>query len=288
MKSRNALLLLLLTSLIWGFAFVAQSTASDSIGSFTYNAIRMFLGAIVLIPFALKSLKQNIKKNDYIKKLLKGGIICGIFLAVASYLQQYGIAFTTAGKAGFITSLYILFVPVISLFLGKKNPPQIWLCVLAGLVGAYLLSVQDGFSISKGDLFIFACAICFSLHILAIDKFGKDVDGIELSMVQFATAGIVCSIGMFFEQPNPSAVSSAWLPLLYSGILSCGVAYTLQVVGQKYLAPTPATLALSLESVWAVIGGTLLLGETMNTREIIGCIILFSAVVIAQLPPKKN
>ncbi len=289
MKTRNALLLLLLTSFIWGFAFVAQSTAAKDIGPFTYNAIRMLLGALSLVPFSLKTLRSNIKKEGYTKKLMKGGMICGCFLAIASYLQQFGIAYTTAGKAGFITSLYILFVPVISLFFGKKNPPRIWICVAIGLIGAYLLSVKDGFEISKGDLFVSLCAICFCLHILSIDKFGKDVDAIELSMVQFATAGAICSIGMFFfEKPEISSILSAWIAILYSGVLSCAVAYTLQVVGQKYLKPAPATLALSLESVWAAIGGALILKESMNARELVGCIILFASVIVAQLPAKSE
>lgn len=288
MKQRNALFLLLLTSLIWGFAFVAQSTAAEAIGPFTYNAIRMLLGALVLVPFALRTLPKNLKEDGYGKKLLKGGIICGTFLGIASYLQQFGIAYTTAGKAGFITSLYILFVPIISLSLGKKNPLRIWICVLIGLIGAYLLSVQDGFSISKGDLFILACAIGFALHILSIDKFGKGVNGIELSMVQFTTASIICFIGMITEDVSGKAILSAWIAIAYSGIFSCGIAYTLQVVGQKYLPPAPATLALSLESVWAAIGGMLLLNERMNTKETIGCVLLFIAVIAAQMPNKKE
>ncbi len=289
MKTRTALFLLLLTSFIWGFAFVAQSTAAESIGPFTYNAIRMLLGALVLLPIALKTLPNNLKKVGYSKKLLSGGIVCGLFLGLASYLQQYGIAYTTAGKAGFITSLYILFVPVIGLFLKKKNPPKIWICVAVGLIGAYLLSVQDGFYISKGDLLIFICAICFSLHILAVDSFGKDVNGVELSMIQFATAGIICLIGMFFfEAVSIKSILSAWLPIVYSGVFSCGVAYTLQVIGQKYVPPAPATLALSLESVWAAVGGMIILGEKMNAREIIGCIILFLSVIFAQLPSRKK
>ena len=288
MKTRNAFFLLLLTSFIWGTTFVAQSTAANNIGPFTYNAIRMLIGALVLLPFSYKSLRKNLRIEGYAKKLLVRGAICGTFLGLASHLQQYGIAYTTAGKAGFITSLYILIVPIISLFLGKKNPLRIWICVAFGIIGAYLLSVDEGFSISKGDFYIFLCAIGFSLHILAIDKLGKDINGIELSMVQFTTASILCFIGMLFENVDLSSILSAWFPIIYAGVFSCGIAYTLQIVAQKYLKPTQATLVLCLESVWAAVGGFIILGEKMNLKEILGCTILFIAVVVAQIPSKSQ
>lgn len=289
MKERNAILVLLLASFIWGFAFVAQSKAADAIGPLTYNGIRMLIGAFTLLPLAYGTLKEHIEDKSYMRKLLMGGLLCGLCLGVASVLQQSGIAYTTAGKAGFITSLYILFVPIFSLLLGKRSTKRIWLCVLFGLLGAYMLSISDGFAVSKGDFLIFLCAIVFAIHILIIDHFGKDVNGVELSLMQFLIAGLCCFVLMFIvEKPDFTAVRSAIVPILYSGVMSCGVAYTLQIIGQKYVKPAPATLALSLESVWAAVGGALLLSERMSTREAFGCIILFSSVIIAQIPEKTK
>ena len=287
MKERNAILLLLITSLIWGFAFVAQSNAADSIGPLTYNGVRMLIGAMALLPLTYKKLKVHLKDKTYTKKLVKAGILCASCLGCASVLQQAGIAYTTAGKAGFITSLYMLIVPIISLFLGKRISKKVWTCVFAGIVGAYLLSMNEGFTIAKGDFLVLLCAIVFALHIMVIDHFGKDVDGVELSQMQFFFAGIVCFILMFFfEDVNFSAIKSVSGAILYSGIMSCGVAYTLQIVAQKHVSPAPATLTMSLESVWAAIGGALILGERMTIKEVIGCCILFSAVVVSQLPEK--
>ena len=287
MKERNAILLLLITSLIWGFAFVAQSNAADSIGPLTYNGVRMLIGAMALLPLTYKKLKVHLKDKAYTKKLIKAGLLCASCLGCASVLQQAGIAYTTAGKAGFITSLYMLIVPIISLFLGKRISKKVWICVFAGIVGAYLLSMNEGFSIAKGDFLVLLCAIVFALHIMVIDYFGKDVDGVELSQMQFFFAGIVCVILMFFfEDVNFRAIKSVSGAILYSGVMSCGVAYTLQIVAQKHVSPAPATLTMSLESVWAAIGGALILGERMTIKEVIGCCILFSAVVVSQLPEK--
>ena len=287
MKERNAILLLLITSLIWGFAFVAQSNAADSIGPLTYNGVRMLIGAMALLPLTYKKLKVHLKDKAYTKKLIKAGLLCASCLGCASVLQQAGIAYTTAGKAGFITSLYMLIVPIISLFIGKKISKKVWICVFAGIVGAYLLSMNEGFSIAKGDFLVLLCAIVFALHIMVIDHFGKDVDGVELSQMQFFFAGIVCFILMFFfEDVNFGAIKSVSGAILYSGVMSCGVAYTLQIVAQKHVSPAPATLTMSLESVWAAIGGALILGERMTIKEVIGCCILFSAVVVSQLPEK--
>lgn len=287
MKERNALCLLLLTSLIWGFAFVAQSEAADSIGPLTYNGIRMLIGSAALLPLAYKNLRKHLKDKRYRAKLFKAGIICASCLGTASVLQQAGIAGTTAGKAGFITSLYMLIVPILSIILKKKVSKKVWACVFSGLLGAYLLSINEGFSISQGDFLVFLCSIVFALHIMAIDIFGKDVDGVELSMMQFFFAGIACLLMMFFfEDVSIKAIEKASVAILYSGIMSCGVAYTLQIVAQKYVSPAPATLAMSLESVWAAVGGALMLGERMSTKEMLGCLILFVSVVIAQLPDR--
>ncbi len=291
MKQKYAIFLLLLTSLIWGLAFVAQSSAADSIGPFTFNSLRFFIGAIVLSPFAIRSIMKKKNDRDYIKSLLKAGLICGTFLALASYLQQAGInEGTDSGKAGFITSLYILFVPILALFSKKKVSMKIWICVAIGIIGAYFLSI-NGKSTSNlfGEFLILLCAVVFALHITAIDKFAKGVDGVELSFMQYLVAGIICLIGMVAaESPAISAIRTASISILYAGIFSCGVAYTLQIIGQKYVDATPATLAMSLESVFAAIGGALILGERMSPREIFGCALLFSAVIISQVNFKKK
>lgn len=284
MKERNAVLLLLLTSFIWGLSFVAQSVSTESIGAFTFNGIRMILGAIVLIPFAAKTLKVHIKDKVYMKKMLKGGFLMGLFLGAASMTQQIGIETTDAGKAAFITSLYMIIVPFISRIFGKKIEKKIWFCAMIALIGMYMLCLSGGMSIGRGDIFLVLCAILFSCHILVIEKVSKDSDGVELSLFQFLFGGIMCSIGMLvFERPDFQSIKEASLPLAYAGFLSCGVAYTLQTVAQKYVQATKATLALSLESVWAAIGGALILSERLSVNEVIGCALVFLAVLLAQL-----
>ena len=289
MKERNAAMLLLLTSLIWGLSFVAQSVSSESIGPFTFNSIRFLIGAIVLIPFALPAIRRECKASGYWKKTLKGGIICGICLASAAVIQQIGIAESGAGKGGFITSLYIIIVPFLSVVFGKKVEKKTWIAGIVAIAGMYLLCIGDSSGFSRGDIFLLICALFFSFHIMAIDSVGRDVDGVTLSMFQFLTAGIVTLPGMLAEGPSFSAVLSAWLPTFYAGAFSCGVAYTLQVVGQKYVRPQHAVLLLSLESVWAAVGGALMLSERMTGREMAGCLIVFSAVIAAQiqLPTRK-
>ena len=290
MKERNAAMLLLLTSLIWGLSFVAQSVSSESIGPFTFNSIRFLIGAIVLIPFALPAIRRECKASGYWKKTLKGGIICGICLASAAVIQQIGIAESGAGKGGFITSLYIIIVPFLSVVFGKKVEKKTWIAGIVAIAGMYLLCIGDSSGFSRGDIFLLICALFFSFHIMAIDSVGKDVDGVTLSMFQFLTAVIVTLPGMLAEGPSLSAVLSAWLPIFYAGAFSCGVAYTLQVVGQKYVRPQHAVLLLSLESVWAAVGGALMLSERMTGREMAGCLIVFSAVIAAQiqLPTRKG
>ena len=284
MKERNAVLLLLLTSFIWGLSFVAQSVSTESIGAFTFNGIRMLLGAIVLIPLAAKTLKVHIKDKVYMKRMLKGGFLMGLFLGAASMTQQIGIETTDAGKAAFITSLYMIIVPFISRIFGKKIEKKIWLCALIALVGMYMLCLSGGMSIGRGDIFLLLCAILFSCHILVIEKVSKDSDGVELSLFQFLFGGIMCIIGMLiFERPDFQSIKEASLPLAYAGFLSCGVAYTLQTVAQKYVQATKATLALSLESVWAAIGGAIILSERLSINELIGCLLVFLAVLMAQI-----
>lgn len=287
-------LLLLLTALIWGSAFVAQSVGMDYIGPFTFNCVRSVLGGIVLMPVIWIMGRQ--KKNDHndksdtdYKTLLTGGICCGIALAAASSLQQIGLVYTSAGKAGFITALYIVIVPVMGLFLGKKTGVRTWIGVALAAVGLYFLCITDGFTISTGDLIVLLCAVVFSIHILLIDHFSPKVDGVRLSCIQFFVSGILCAVPMLIvEQPQIGEILAAWQPLLYAGALSSGAAYTLQIIAQKNTDPTVASLLLSLESVFSVIAGWIILGERLSGREMFGCVLVFAAVVLAQLPSRSS
>ena len=283
--------LLALTALIWGSAFVAQSVGMDYLGPFTFNSIRSIMGGIVLLPvlFILKrqgrKSGQSESTSDSRKTLVIGGILCGTALAVASSLQQIGIVYTSAGKAGFITALYILIVPVMGLFLGRRAGLKVWIGVALAVAGMYFLCITDGFSISKGDFLVFLCAIVFSIHIFVIDYFAPKVDGVALSCIQFFVCGILCAVPMLVqEQPQVSEILAAWMPLAYAGVLSCGVAYTLQVIAQKNTEPTVASLLLSLESVFSVLAGWVILGERLSGRELFGCALVFAAVLLAQLP----
>ncbi len=291
MKLKNSLLLLL-TATIWGVAFVAQSVSMDYIGSFTFNAVRNLIGAVVLLPviwFLNRSGKADPQKSPRPetdqKTLIAGGISCGVLLCLASNFQQLGIKYTTVGKAGFITACYIVIVPVIGLFLKKKCGPFIWAAVVLALIGLYLLCINDGFSIGKGDLLVLICSVLFALHILVIDHFSPMVDGVKMSCIQFFVCGVLSGIpALLFENPSMSGLLDAWVPILYAGVMSCGVAYTLQIVGQKGMNPTVASLILSLESCISVLAGWLLLGQRLSAREGAGCVIMFCAIVLAQLP----
>lgn len=313
-KKMRGNLMLMLTAFIWGSSFVAQKSGMDLIGPLAFNGIRTLIGGIVLIPAIMFLKNWKVKKalqagetaaevseEDRKKEnrlLIIGGMCCGIALLVASNLQQIGIFYTTAGKAGFITALYVVLVPICGLFIGKKVRPVIWLCVLASAVGLYLLCMpaEGGFGhINKGDLLIMLCALCFTGHILVIDYFSPKVDGVKLSCIQFFVAGILSIILMFpldpalgFDLPSFSTLIDSWLPVLYAGVLSCGVAYTLQIVAQADTDPTVASMILCLESVFAVIAGMIILGESMSLREIAGCLIMFAAIVVSQLPAKEE
>ena len=287
MKKSYSSLILLLTALIWGLAFVSQSEASGVVGPLGYNGFRMILGSVVLIPLFVRETRG--KDARYMGSLFRDGALSGLLLGFASFFQQWGIEYTSAGKAGFITSLYILIVPVVSLFLGRRNTARTWICVLTGLVGAFLLSVSGSEGIGKGDALVFVSAVIFALHVLTIDKVGKKYSGPELSSVQFFIAGVgAFMLSLVLEDNTIHDIESALVPILYGGIGSCGVAYTLQIIGQKDTPPAKATLILSLESVFSAIGGALILHERMETKEVIGCIILFLSVLIAQLPEKTN
>ena len=287
-------LLLLLTAFIWGSAFVAQSVGMDYLGPFTFNSIRSIMGGITLLPVIfIRKRKADTKGEDRHtgdrKTLIIGGLCCGMALAAASSLQQIGIMYTTAGKAGFITALYILIVPILGLFLGKRAGIRVWFGVALAVAGMYFLCITDGLSISRGDLLVFLCAIVFSVHILVIDYFAPKVDGVCLSCIQFFVSGILCGIPMFVsEQPMISQVTAAWMPLIYAGVLSSGVAYTLQIIAQKNTDPTVACLLLSMESVFSALTGWVILGEQMSGRELFGCALMFTAVILAQIPGKKK
>ena len=297
-KTKNTFLLLL-TAFIWGVAFVAQSVGMDYVGPLTFNASRFIIGAIFLIPCItfLDKLKEkenqaackNIPAAPQNKKvLITGGICCGIAIAAASTLQQYGIAYTTVGKAGFITALYIVIVPILGIFLKRKPRLIIWFSVLLALVGLYFLCMTDSLSFSKGDTLVLLCAFVFSLHIMIIDHFSPMVDGVRMSCIQFAVAGVLCGIpALIFEHPTFSSLIAAWAPILYAGILSCGVAYTLQIVAQKNYDPTVASLLLSLESVFSVLAGWVILHQALSPREIFGCVLVFIAIILVQLPAPK-
>lgn len=291
---RNSLLLLL-TAAIWGVAFVAQSVGMDYVGPFTFNAVRFFLGGTVLLPFLAWKWKRAHKEETKEAKraarriTLTGGICCGCALSAASLLQQMGIQYTTVAKAGFITALYIIIVPVLGLFFHKKVRKLVWIGVALAVLGMYLLCIRESFSIGKGDFLVFLCAVVFSVHILVIDYFSPKADGVALSCIQFYTSSILCGIGTFLlETPSFHAILSGWMPILYAGILSCGVAYTLQIIGQKGMDPTVASLILSLESVISLIAGWILLGQALNLREISGCILVFAAIILVQLPEGKK
>ncbi len=287
--------LLFLTAAIWGVAFVAQSVGLDYVEPFTFNAVRSLIGSIVLIPCIalLNRLKRSgtdaagTKRADFNPKtLLKGGILCGAILFAASNLQQVALQYTTVAKAGFITGMYIIIVPVLGIFLHKKAGLKVWLAVFISLTGMYLLcSKGDAFTLQAGDVYLLGSAFVFSVHILTIDYFSPKTDGVRLACIQFFVCGLLSGIGMFlFENPNLYSILDAWLPILYAGVFSCGVAYTLQIIGQKGVNPTVASLILSLESVVSLIAGWLILGQNLSGRELCGCVLVFLAILLAQIP----
>ena len=292
MPTKNALLLLL-TSLIWGTAFVAQRVGVDFLGPFAFSAIRFIMGGIVLIPVVLllnRIKKPEQKATEDKRATIIGGLICGVILALASNLQQIGIQYTTVGKTGFITALYIIIVPVIGLFFRQKASAKLWVSVLIALAGLYLLCMNGRFMLEFGDTLIFLCAIVFSVHILVIAHFGPRIDGVQMSCIQFLVAGVLSTVCMLLAEPLPTweLIQAAKIPLLYTGILSCGVAYTLQIVGQKNVNPTVASLILSLEAVISVIAAWIILNQSMSLREICGAGLMFIAIILAQLPEKRT
>lgn len=289
--------ILLITALIWGSSFVAQSVGMESVEAFTFNGIRTLLGAAVLIPFILvrdfignkKSPVPKETKKKENKSLIIYGSIIGVILCVASNLQQQAFNYSTSGKIAFITAFYMLFVPFLGLFIRKKVPVLTWICVALGAVGLYFLCITDEglSSINKGDILALLCAVFYAVHILAVEKFAPSIDGVKLSCVQFIVSGTLSVILMFiFESPDINAIKTAAGPILYSGVMSCGIAYTFQIIGQKYTESTVASLLMCMESVFGVICGALILKEMLSGRELTGCVIMFVAIILSQLTDK--
>ena len=275
-------LLMMLAALIWGSAFVAQRVGMDFNGPYTFNCVRSFIGSLALLPVILTlgragAVRQLATRGGR-RDLLLGGLVCGAILTAATLFQQVGLTGTSAGKAGFITAQYILLVPLFGLFLGKRTTWLLWLAVAIALAGMYLLCVKDGLQVEKGDLCVLCCAVGFAFHILVIDHFAKRVDGILLSCVQFVVCGCLSGVLMFaLEKPAVGALLKGWIPLLYTGILSSGVAYTLQIITQKHLSPAIAALA-----------GWIVLHEKLSPREFVGCVLVFAATLLAQVPPRRR
>lgn len=277
-------------TVIWGSAFIAQSVGMDKIGPFTFQAVRCFLAVVFLFPAsALFSKGKPFWKSWADPALWRSGVICGLALFAASSLQQIGLVYTDAGKAGFLTAMYIVFVPFLGLFLGQKPGRNALLSLIPAIVGLYLLSCTSVSGINKGDVLLLLCAVAFSVQILLIDRHCAGLDGLKLNCIQALVAAVLSvPWALLTETVDASRIASCWLPLGYAGILSMGVAYTLQIVGQKRVAPSAAALLMSLESVFAALFGWLLLHETMTRAELLGCVLVFAAVVISQLPEKKK
>lgn len=287
-------IMLLTTSVIWGLAFIAQRVGMDYIGPFTFNTMRSFIGGLCLVICIYvinKKMGANIvKHNDPASKknLLLGGTLCGLALLGGMSFQQLGIMRTSVANAGFISALYIVIVPILGIFMKKKPGANIWIGVAFAIAGFALLCFKGSFSIQIGDLFILISAIFYSFHIIIVDYFSPKVDGVKMSCLQFFVAGSLSSIFMFtIEQPTVSGILSSWVPLLYVGVLSTALGYTFQIIGQKHTDPTIASLLLSLESVFAVIFGWLILKESLNLQEFFGCLLVFVSVILAQLPINK-
>lgn len=286
-------LILVLTAMIWGAAFTAQSAGLDYIGPYTLQGTRFFLAGLVLLPFALAMRKQNAilcEAYGFSRgKMILRGVICGLILAAASTLQQCGLQYTTPGKSGFITALYIVLVPIAGIFLHKKTSATLWLGVLSAAVGLYFLCLRGKMQIGLGDLLTLGASVFFAAQILYIDYIGSSMTGVTLSCIQaFTTSAVGFVLMLLFEKPVLSNILACWLPICYTGILSGGLAYTLQIIGQKNTEPTLASLVMSLESVFSVVFAWLLLKQKLTARELLGCLLMFTGIILAQLPPAKR
>jgi len=287
--------MLFLTAFIWGTSFVAQSVGMEEVQAFTFNGIRTLMGAAVLIPYILIKDKLSARVMNELqlaerkmmdKKAIRSGVVLGLVLFCASNFQQFAFYYSTSGKIAFVTAFYMFFVPVFGLFLRKKIPALTWLCVFFGIVGLYFLCIDPSNiqGINRGDILCFICSMFYAVHILLVERFAPDVDGIKLSCVQFIVSGSISCLMMFiFEAPQIAAIQNAIPSLLYSGVMSCGLAYTFQIVGQKYTEATVASLIMCMESVFGVLAGAVILHEVLSGREILGCVIMFVAIIISQL-----
>ena len=296
----RGVLILLAVAFIWGSSFVAQSVGMESVEAFTFNGIRTLMGAAVLLPFILIRDKLNARRHGSLppavkradrRKLLISGSLLGVVLCAASNFQQFAFNYSTSGKIAFITAFYMLFVPILGLVIGKRVPALTWGCVVLGTVGLYFLCIgpEGVTAINFGDLLTLVCAVIYAVHILLIEKLAPEVDSIKLSCIQFAVSGTISCILMFiFETPEPAAIRACMLPLLYSGIMSCGFAYTFQIVGQKYTESTVASLLMCMESVFGVLCSALLLNERLTGRETLGCVIMFAAIILSQVGEKLS
>ncbi len=305
-NSMKGVSLLLIGSFIWGTTFVAQSMGTNHLNAFSFNCIRNFIGVFALLPVLFWQILTETKgknsvdnkdrntfvsnlKNIFTPDLFFGGLSCGTALCLASYFQQVGIEHSTVGKSAFITTLYIVMVPLLGLFLKKKLPFQIWIGVVLAMIGLYLLCMKDeAFVLTTGDIYLLLCAFFFTIQIAAVDYYAPKVNCVALSMMQFLVTAILSGVGMLFtELPTFENIWGAIIPLLYAGVLSSGIAYTFQIIGQKHLAPTVASLIMSLESVFATLAGWVILKEVLSTKELIGCGLVFAAVILTQIPTKK-
>ena len=289
----RANLLLLLTAMIWGAAFVSQRVSMDYIGPFTFLCCRSLLGGAVLLPliavFSSRTPGDELPEEN--RLLLSGGLLCGAALFVASILQQIGIQYTSVGKAGFLTAMYIILIPLCGIFLRRRIGARVWLAVAVAVAGMYFLCLHgsglDG--INRGDLLELACALCFTVHILVIDRYAGRVDGVKMSCIQFFVCGALSFIGMWiFESPSWKSILAAWLPIAYAGILSSGAGYTLQIIAQKDTDPTVASLLMSLEAVFSLVAGWILLGQKLTGWELLGCGLMLAAIIWVQLPDNKK
>lgn len=293
-KQTKGSILLLLCAMIWGAAFVAQSEGMQYVEPFTMGATRFFLAGLVLLPVIAVLDRKGWSKNRPVtkaekKRQLLAGAVCGVLLFTATSLQQFGLLDTTVGKSGFVTALYIVFVPIIGIFMGKKAGWKVWICAVIAVCGMYLLCVGSGFTIAGGDLLTLACAVMFTFHICYISAVSPHMDGVRLSCVQFFVCSVLSAVCMFlFESPQWSSILQCWLPIVYAGVFSGGVAYTFQIIGERDVQPALASLLMSLESVFAALFGWILIGQKLSARELLGCAIMFAAIILSQLPEKKK
>ena len=295
-KRIRANFFLLTTAFIWGAAFVAQKEAMSYIGPFTFTCVRMLLGGAVLIPVIIFLKKTGITPAVEASKIegpvgdpsFLGGFFCGVILFFALTVQQIGLVYTTAGKAGFITAMYIIIVPVLGIFMKKRISKIIWLCVILAIAGLYLLCMEGDFTMNKGDALMIFSAFGYAMHIITVDRFSPIGDPVKISCIQFFVCGALCFPTLIVEAPALTSILESWLPILYTGVLSCGVAYTFQVVAQRDTSAAITAIILSFESVFAVLMGFLLLSEIMSLKEITGCALMFAAIILAQAPDKPK